>query len=129
MLILLLIIPLIGSLLLLPITDSKETKSQMRSIALATSLLNLFISLIMWIQFDSSILEYQFVTNISQELGFNSLNLNVGLDSVSIYFVLLTTFITPVCILSNWDDINMKFKYYSSWTKCSCFWTGWLTRV
>lgn len=111
MLILLLIVPLIGSLLLLPIRETNETRSRMRQIALATSLINLIISLIIWIQFESST-SYQFVTNITGELGFNALSLNVGVDSISIYFVLLTTFITPICILSNWEDIEMNFKYF-----------------
>ena len=100
MLILLLIIPLIGSLLLLPITETTATRSRMRQIALITSLINLIISLIIFVEFESSS-SYQFVTNITSELGFNTLSLNVGVDSISIYFVLLTTFITPICILSN----------------------------
>lgn len=108
MLILLLIIPLIGSLLLLPMKDTPESKSTLRSVALITSLINLIVSLILWIQFDSTTVQYQFV----EDFGYNSLSLNLGVDSISLYFVLLTTFITPVCILSNWDDINMKFKYY-----------------
>jgi len=117
MLTLLLIVPLIGSLLLLPFSSNgqEETNSQkrrMRQIALATSLVNLIISLVLWIQFDSSTSQYQFVTDIARELGSNSLSLNIGVDSLSIYFVLLTTFITPICILSNWEDINVNFKYF-----------------
>jgi len=40
------------------------------------------------------------------------LHFYVGIDGISIYFVLLTAFITPVCILSNWDDIEKDLKYY-----------------
>ena len=104
---LLLSIPLLGSLLLLPVSsDNKET---MRGIALFASLVNLAISILLWIQFDGNTAQYQFVTNIA---GATSLTFNVGVDSLSIYFVLLTTFITPICILSNWEDINVNFKYY-----------------
>ena len=119
MLTLLLIIPLIGSLLLLPINENSNnseslilSRNKMRQIALAASLINLIISVVLWIQFDSSTSQYQFVTNIVPELGSTSLSLNIGVDSLSIYFVLLTTFITPVCILSNWEDININFKYF-----------------
>jgi len=119
MLTLLLIIPLIGSLLLLPINENSNnseslilSRNKMRQIALAASLINLIISVVLWIQFDSSTSQYQFVTNIIPELGSTSLSLNIGVDSLSIYFVLLTTFITPVCILSNWEDINVNFKYF-----------------
>jgi NADH-ubiquinone oxidoreductase chain 4 len=110
MLTLLLIIPLLGSLLLLPMQESN--KNQMRTIALGTSLINLVLSIVLWILFDSSSSEYQFVTPIAAELGTYSLAVNLGIDSLSIYFVLLTTFITPICILSNWEDINVNFKYY-----------------
>ena len=81
----------------------------MKQIALTTSLINLFISLFIWYQFDSNTTQYQFVTEFNQ---FNYLNLNFGIDGVSLYFVLLTTFITPVCLLSNYSNIttaNLKF--------------------
>lgn len=119
MLTLLLIVPLIGSLLLLPFNENSNnseslilSRNKMRQIALAASLINLIISVVLWIQFDSSTSQYQFVTNIVPELGSTSLSINIGVDSLSIYFVLLTTFITPVCILSNWEDININFKYF-----------------
>lgn len=110
MLISLLLIPLIGSALVALIDEKNH--SRMRTLALATSIINLIVSILIWIQFDGSTTQYQFVTNVAAELGFSSLSLNVGVDGLSIYFVLLTTFITPICILSNWEDIHVKFKYY-----------------
>lgn len=96
---LLLIIPIIGCIYLLPIEeDSLKAKSRMKKIALFFSLLNLFISILMWIEFDSSINGYQFVYEF-KELSF--CHLNVGIDGTSLYFILLTTFITPICLLSN----------------------------
>jgi NADH-ubiquinone oxidoreductase chain 4 len=102
MLSLLLIIPLIGCIYLLPIDSSKlENISKMKKIALFTSLLNLIISILIWIEFDSSTTEYQFVLEF-KELNF--CHLNIGIDGTSLYFVLLTTFVTPLCLLSNWSD-------------------------
>lgn len=96
---LLLIIPIIGCIYLLPIEeDSLQAKSRMKKIALFFSLLNLLISILMWIEFDSSINGYQFVYEF-KELSF--CHLNVGIDGTSLYFILLTTFITPICLLSN----------------------------
>lgn len=107
---LLLIIPLIGCLYLLPIEEnSLEAKSRMKRIALFFSVLNLFISILIWIEFDSNISGYQFVYEF-KELSF--CHLNVGIDGISLYFVLLTTFITPICLLSNWIDIKDKMKYF-----------------
>lgn len=110
MIISLLIIPLIGVLSLLLIKENSiNVKSQMKNIALFTSLINLLISLIMWYQFDSSSSNYQFL----QEFNYLTFcHFNIGIDGISIYFILLTTFITPLCILSNWSDINNKLKYF-----------------
>jgi hypothetical protein len=67
-------------------------------IALGTSILNLIISLIIYISFDFSSNQFQFVSS----LGDTSLcSLDIGVDSLSIYFVLLTTFIAPITLLSN----------------------------
>lgn len=110
MIVSLLIIPIIGSLLLLPIEESSITaKNKMKKIALSISLLNLIISVFIWIEFDTNSTEFQFVYEFKQ-LSF--CHLNVGIDGTSLYFVLLTTFITPICLLSNWVDITKKIKYF-----------------
>jgi NADH-ubiquinone oxidoreductase chain 4 len=110
MITLLLLIPLLGSLLLLPISDSTiQGKTQMKKIALTTSLINFFISLFIWYQFDSNTTQFQFVSEFNQ-LDF--CHLHFGIDGVSIYFVLLTTFVTPVALLSNYTNINKNLKYF-----------------
>ena len=101
MLSLLLITPIIGSIFLLLVTDNEKAKK----IALATSLINLIISIFLWVQFDSSTSQYQFVYSF-KELSY--CHLNIGVDGISIYFVLLTTFITPVALLSNYNNININ---------------------
>jgi NADH-ubiquinone oxidoreductase chain 4 len=110
MLFALLLIPIMGTLLLLPIREESATSlTRMKKIALTTSMINFIVSIIMWGEFDSSSVQYQFV----QE--FNTLNFchfNLGIDGVSLYFVLLTTLITPICILSNWDNIKFNLKYF-----------------
>jgi len=111
MLTLLLIIPLIGSLILLPMSNTPEGKQQMKNIAITTSLINLYISLFLWYEFDSSITHYQFteinysLINLSQ---FKYLNLNFGVDAISLYFVLLTTFVTAIALLSSYK-LNSKY--------------------
>jgi len=70
----------------------------LKLIALGTSILNLIISLIIYISFDFSSNQFQFVSS----LGETSLcSLDIGVDSLSLYFVLLTTFIAPIALLSN----------------------------
>lgn len=110
MITLLLLIPILGSLLLLPLSDSTiKGKTQMKKIAITTSLINFFISLFMWYQFDSNTTQYQFVSEFNQ---LNFCHLNFGIDGVSIYFVLLTTFITPIALLSNYTNINKNLKSF-----------------
>lgn len=75
----------------------------MKRVALGTSLIHFLFSLILWGEFYSSTSEYQFTQEFHQV---NFCHLHIGVDGISLYFLLLTTFITPICILSNWD--NMK---------------------
>nr|YP_010243079.1 NADH dehydrogenase subunit 4 [Coprinus comatus]QTJ26212.1 NADH dehydrogenase subunit 4 [Coprinus comatus] len=109
MITLLLLIPLIGSLILLPMSNTIESQSQMKKIALTTSLINFFVSLFLWYQFDSSQTQYQFVSEFNQ---LNFCHLNFGIDGISLYFVLLTTFVTPVALLSNYTNITKNLKFF-----------------
>lgn len=114
-----LLLPILGSIILL-LVDKQETnivniaKNQLilKQIALTTSLITFFISLFIWFEFDSNISQYQFVSEFNQ---LNLFHLNFGIDGISLYYVLLTTFITPIALLSNYSNItgpeskNMKF--------------------
>lgn len=106
----LLLVPLFGCLALLPLRDDTVSGiSSMKKLALFVSMVNFVISIVLWGEFDSSATHYQFV----QE--FNNLSfchLHIGIDGISLYFVLLTTFITPICILSNWSTINHNMKSF-----------------
>jgi NADH-ubiquinone oxidoreductase chain 4 len=109
MITLLLLIPLIGSLFILPMSDiGIKNQIQMKKIALITSLINFFISLFIWYQFDSTTTQFQF-TSINQ---ISFCHLNFGIDGISLYFVLLTTFITPIAILSNYTNITNNLKLF-----------------
>jgi NADH-ubiquinone oxidoreductase chain 4 len=97
-------------LLLLPIQDdSINNKKKLKTIALTTSLINLIVSIFMWINFDANISQYQFVYEFTQ-LSF--CHFNLGIDGISIYFVLLTTFVTPIALLSNFTNISKNFKFF-----------------
>ena len=110
MLVSLLIVPLIGSLLLLFINENSDKNAErMKVIALSTSLINLLISILLWIEFDSSSSNYQFILEFN-ELSF--CHFNIGVDGISLYYVLLTTFITPIALLSNYKNIYRNVKYF-----------------
>ena len=81
-------------------TQEKENNNvkHIKRIALFTSIINLIISLVIFVMFDFSLNQFQFVQEYHQISYFD---LYLGLDGLSIYFVLLTTIITPVALLSN----------------------------
>jgi NADH-ubiquinone oxidoreductase chain 4 len=82
---------------------------RIKTIALSTSIINLFISLIVFIMFDFSSNQFQFVQEY-HEIGL--FDFYLGLDGLSIYFVLLTTIITPIALLSNWTSISENVRSY-----------------
>ena len=75
----------------------------MKKIALSSTILNFFISLFVWYKFDSNTTQYQFVTSLELTDTLQFCHLNFGIDGISLYFVLLTTFISPIAILSNYN--------------------------
>lgn len=105
----LIIIPLLGALTILFVRQ--ENIFLIRNIALYTSLVTFFFSTFLWIIFDSFISKFQFVTKIN---WLNLLNINfiLGIDGIGLLFVILTTLIFPICILSSWKNINKNFKEY-----------------
>jgi len=109
---LLLLIPLIGIFTLSAgVTYDMSVRNirHIKIIALFTSIVNLFISLIIFIMFDFSSNQFQFVQEYHQISYFD---LYLGLDGLSIYFVLLTTIITPIALLSNWNSINHNVRAF-----------------
>ena len=82
---------------------------RIKTIALSTSIINLLISLIVFIIFDFSSNQFQFVQEY-HEIGY--FDFYLGLDGLSIYFVLLTTIITPIALLSNWTSISQNVRSY-----------------
>jgi len=110
MLSLLLLIPIIGSLLLLTIPENSiENKIRMKRITLISMIINFLISIYIWLEFDSSTSQYQFVYEF---IDLSYCHLNIGIDGISLFFVLLTTFISPIAILSNYNNINNNLKYF-----------------
>jgi NADH-ubiquinone oxidoreductase chain 4 len=110
MLSLLLLIPIIGSLLLLTIPENSiENKIKMKRITLISMIINFLISIYIWLEFDSSTSQYQFVYKF---INLSYCHLNIGIDGISLYFLLLTTFISPIAVLSNYNNINNNLKYF-----------------
>ena len=107
----LILLPLIGSIFILlsKSSDNSENKN-IKYVAYFSSFLNLLISLYLWFVFDKSTDLFQFVEVRPWLVGF--INYKVGVDGISILFVILTTLITFLCILSVSNTIKVKLKEY-----------------
>lgn len=81
----------------------------LKSTALKTSILTLFVSLVLFAFFDLSNNQFQFVQEYHEV---NSFSFYLGVDGLSIYFVLLTTIIMPVALLSNWTSISHDLRSF-----------------
>lgn len=112
MLLSLLLIPIIGIFIISTTISYEQSDLNIKRIkltALGTSIINLFISLIIFIIFDFSNIQFQFVQEY-HKISFYDFYL--GLDGLSIYFVLLTTLIISVSLLSNWTSISENVRSY-----------------
>ena len=108
-LLLLLLIPLIGIFIITTAISYNVSDLNTKRIALSTSILNLILSLIIYVLFDFSNKQFQFVQEYHQV---NLFDFYLGIDGLSIYFVLLTTIIMPISLLSNWSSINKNIRSF-----------------
>ena len=103
----LILLPLIGSFFLLFIKPYKSNNS-IKYVSLFISIANLILSIYLWIVFDQNSSEFQFVENRNWMSGM--IQYKVGIDGISILFVVLTTLITPLCIISVNSTITYRLK-------------------
>ena len=107
--------PILSSLILLPVLGaififfSKSNNNlTIKYLALFVSFANFILSLYLWYLFDTTASEFQFLEERSWIKGF--INYKVGVDGISILFIILTTFITPLCVVSVNDTIKNRLK-------------------
>lgn len=79
--------------------------------ALWTSLITFVLSVFIWLNFDSSSAAFQMVERVEWIPAFN-VYYHMGVDGISVLFVLLSTFLTPLCILSSWESVKTRVKEY-----------------
>lgn len=106
-------LPILGALFLLFIPGWKS--QLIKNIALNVSLFNFLLSLILWVEFDNSTSKFQFFENYTSfqgDFSFSTFNLVFGIDGISLFFIILSTFLIPVCILVSWNNITAYVKEY-----------------
>jgi proton-translocating NADH-quinone oxidoreductase chain M len=125
-----LLLPLVGAFLLLFIPS--WNMKRIRSVALNFSIVNLMLSLFLWLLFDNSATRFQFVQSpfpvatgsasehfsnqasqlVSVDNSISTLSFSIGIDGVSLFFVILTCFLIPVCLLVAWNNVQTYVKEY-----------------
>nr|YP_010736542.1 NADH dehydrogenase subunit 4 [Stagonosporopsis vannaccii]WEM32289.1 NADH dehydrogenase subunit 4 [Stagonosporopsis vannaccii] len=105
----LLLTPIFGVVAILVNRENGISLTNIKIIALSTSILNFFISLVIFILFDFSTNQFQFVQEYHEISYFD---FYLGVDGLSIYFILLTTIIIPISLLSNWKSISKDVESY-----------------
>lgn len=109
LLIYILMFPIFGILILF-LLPSKEEKL-LKLVALNSSCLSFIGSLLLWVFFQKSTSSFQFVVKLFW-LPYLNLNFTLGIDGISIFFLLLTTLLIPLCILTSWNSVSDNLKEF-----------------
>ena len=104
----LILLPTIGALFLFFTKDKEGNNLTAKYVSLFTSVVNFLISIYLWVSFDQSTSNFQFIEDRTWIEGF--INYKVGVDGISILFIILTTFITPLCIISVNNSVKTRLR-------------------
>ena len=109
---LLIIFPFIGSLVILLINKNDQSyERKVKEIGLWVSIINFLLSLILLYSFDKTESQFQFIENFKliNDLG---IYYYLGIDGISLSFILLTTLLIPICIITSWNKISKNISYF-----------------
>jgi NADH-quinone oxidoreductase subunit M len=108
--------PLLSIVMFLPLVGAviigflnPEAKANARWVALWTTVVTFLVSLLIWIKFDNTVAGFQFVETRS---WLDVMKFKLGVDGISMLFVILTTFLMPLCIVQSWVVIDTRVKEY-----------------
>ena len=109
---LLIFLPTVGALFVFIVRgDARIVARNARMTALWTSLITFALSLGIWIDFDNSTADFQFVER-AEWIPILGASYHLGVDGISMLFVILSTFLTPLCVLASWEAIQSRVKEY-----------------
>lgn len=105
-------LPLVGVILIMMVRGEKELVDRnARNVALLSTSIVFLLSLALWFNFDRGNGDFQF-TEQAQWLPALGISYHLGVDGISVLFILLTTLLTPICILASWRAIENRVKEY-----------------
>ncbi|MBB2970520.1 NADH-quinone oxidoreductase subunit M [Mesorhizobium sp. RMAD-H1] len=104
-------LPLVGAFLILLIKDDSDAaRRNIRNVALLTTIFVFILSLIVWATFDNANAGFQMVEKY-EWLG-SGISYHMGVDGISMLFVVLSAFLMPFCILASWQSVDFRVKEY-----------------
>ena len=104
-------LPLVGAFLISMIREDGESRRRnIRAVALFTTVFTFVVSVLIWVGFDYSTPGFQMVEKVDW-LG-SGISYHMGVDGISMLFVILTTFLMPFCILASWETVEKRLKAY-----------------
>ena len=109
---LLIFFPFIGALVILLINKNDQSyERKVKEIGLWVSIINFLLSLILLYSFDKTESQFQFIENFKliNDLG---IYYYLGIDGISLSFILLTTLLIPICIITSWNKISKNISYF-----------------
>jgi len=104
------LLPTLGALFILFSNSKKNENRNAINLSLFTSIVNLFLAIFLWYSFDKSFVGFQFVEEQNWISGF--IKFKFGIDGISILFIVLTAFITPICIISCINSVKTRLKEF-----------------
>jgi NADH-quinone oxidoreductase subunit M len=107
-------LPLIGAGFIMTSRGEAEIVARnAKNIALSTSIIVFLLSLLLWVYFDPSTAAFQFVEKARWvKIGGFEINYHMGIDGISLFFVLLSTLLTVICVIASWVSIHTQVKEY-----------------
>ena len=111
----LILLPLFGAAVIFLFVrgDDEVSQRNAKSAALLTTVVTFVISVALWLEFDTSTADFQFVES-AVWFGLDDLNIfyRLGIDGISLFMVLLTTFLLPICILASWESVQKRVREF-----------------
>ncbi|HZT87188.1 MAG TPA: NADH-quinone oxidoreductase subunit M [Stellaceae bacterium] len=107
-------VPLIGvGFIMTTRGDPEVVARNARNIALGISLIVLALSIVLWVKFDPRTPDFQFVEKVTWiSIGNFQVTYHMGIDGISLFFVLLSTLLTVLCVLASWQSVHAQVKEY-----------------
>jgi NADH-quinone oxidoreductase subunit M len=100
-------LPLIGAILILLMRNEKAVKVT----AFITGIITFIVSLILYFNFNPNTYRFQFGEHMPWIPGYN-INYTLGIDGITIFLILLTTILAPICVLCSWTAIKERVKEF-----------------